>query len=198
MGKRRRPEATSAPSPSARHGLEQHLQHRQDHLPNRPTMWDRTEGTIPLASPSPCAFVHAVTQQLCRSLTGAACAVASYPSSEKDAVFWAGVPFSLLAQELGGLGACKYTDAATGTAWSDEEMRLWQKGGRAVSIRRPGKGHSKEKAEPTEPAQGHPERAGLQRGVSGTTAQGPRLRVTSQGLLLRLEGDDWPRSCTAS
>lgn len=66
-------------------------------------MWDKTEGTIPLENPSPGAFVHAVRQQLHESPMGAACRVASFPGSKKDAVFWAGVPFSLLAQEYGGL-----------------------------------------------------------------------------------------------
>ena len=55
------------------------------------------------------------------------------------------------------------------------------------------KGHSKEKVVPTQLPEGNPAKAGLQRGVSGTAAQGPGLHVTSEGMALGLRGDDQPQ-----
>lgn len=55
------------------------------------------------------------------------------------------------------------------------------------------KGHSKEKVVPTQLPEGNPAKASLQRGVSGTAAQGPGLHVTSEGMALGLRGDDQPQ-----
>lgn len=65
------------------------------------TKWRRlSPWSVPLSG----AFVRAVTQQLRGSLVGAAGWAASFPGCKKDAVSWAGVSFSLLAQGYGGLG----------------------------------------------------------------------------------------------
>lgn len=132
MARRVLPEPSPAHSRSAR----QRLEHRQDHLPDRSTMWDKTEETIPLECPSPwgfCPCCHTAAPQV----THGSCWLGSILSWLQEGCCLLGRGLLFLAgTRVRGPRRCQYTD---GTAWGDEEVQSWQRQGKAASNQWPGK-----------------------------------------------------------